>query len=79
MCLQSLAPVYRNMLVLVDIEGLSYEEAAITARVPLGTVRSRLARARLALREHLQETSDLLPTPQRLQAPQSRHARVRYP
>ena len=60
-CLYSLTPVYRAMLVLVDIEGLSYEEAAIAARVPLGTVRSRLARARMELRQRLQETPDALP------------------
>lgn len=60
-CLQSLAPVYRTMLVLVDLEGLSYEEAATAARVPMGTVRSRLARARLALRERLQEQSEQWP------------------
>ena len=46
--LQSLSPVYRTMLVLVDVEGLSYEEAARVAGVPMGTVRSRLARARMA-------------------------------
>ncbi len=57
-CLQSLAPVYRAMLVLVDIEGLSYEEAAIAAHVPMGTVRSRLARARVALRQGLREHSE---------------------
>jgi RNA polymerase sigma-70 factor (ECF subfamily) len=55
------------MLVLVDIEGLSYEEAASAAGVPLGTVRSRMARARMALRQRLQETADLLPTRQRFQ------------
>ncbi len=54
-CLQGLTPVYRAMLVLVDVEGLTYEEAAMAARVPVGTVRSRLARARMALRERLQE------------------------
>ncbi len=65
--LQSLTPVYRAMLVLVDIEGLTYEEAASVARIPLGTVRSRLARARLALRRRLYETADLLPARQRFQ------------
>ena len=78
-CLQSLAPVYRTMLILVDIEGLTYEEAAMAARVPLGTVRSRLARARLALRERLQETSDLLPSRRRFQIPQAGQARMRCP
>jgi RNA polymerase sigma-70 factor (ECF subfamily) len=71
-CLQSLTLVYRTMLVLVDIEGLSYEEAASAAGVPLGTVRSRMARARMALRQRLQETADLLPTRQRFQIGLSR-------
>jgi RNA polymerase sigma-70 factor, ECF subfamily len=66
-CLQSLTLVYRTMLVLVDIEGMSYEEAASAAGVPLGTVRSRMARARMALRQRLQETADLAPSRQRFQ------------
>jgi RNA polymerase sigma factor (sigma-70 family) len=68
-CLQSLPLIHRTMLVLVDIEGLSYEQAAIAAGVPLGTVRSRLARARLALRQRLLATADLSPIRQRFQVP----------
>lgn len=45
--LSQLTPAYREVVVLVDIEGLSYEEASMAARVPVGTVKSRLARARL--------------------------------
>ncbi len=78
-CLQSLTPVYRTMLILVDIEGLTYEEAALAANVPLGTVRSRLARARIALRQRLRETADLLPAGQRFQVLPSEQARVRHP
>src|SRR5574341_1754026 len=37
--LHTLPPIYSLVLVLVDIEGLSYEEAASTARVPVGTVK----------------------------------------
>ncbi len=77
-CLQSLTPVYRTMLVLVDIEGMSYEEAAIAARVPLGTVRSRLARARRALRQRLPITTDLWPARQRIQIPPTKHTGARY-
>lgn len=51
--LRSLVPAYRSMLILVDIEGLSYEEAAVAAHVPVGTVKSRLARARLQMRQSL--------------------------
>lgn len=76
-CLQSLAPVYRTMLVLVDIEGMTYEEAAVAAGVPLGTVRSRLARARMALRERVHDTTDLLPDPPRFSVAAPRHPKVR--
>lgn len=60
--LNQLTPAYREALVLVDIEGLSYEEASVAARVPVGTVKSRLARARLQVRSSLQGYRDLLPT-----------------
>lgn len=76
-CLQSVAPVYRTMLVLVDIEGLSYEEAAAAAGVPLGTVRSRLARARLALRQQLKNKADLLPNRPRWQIQAGDHTDLR--
>lgn len=59
--LSQLTPAYREVLILVDIEGLSYEEASIAARVPVGTVKSRLARARLQMRSTLQGYKDLLP------------------
>jgi RNA polymerase sigma-70 factor, ECF subfamily len=77
-CLQSLPTVYRTMLILVDIEGMSYEEAAAAARVPMGTVRSRLARARLALCEQLQGSADVLPA-SAMRFPLPRQARVRVP
>jgi RNA polymerase sigma-70 factor (ECF subfamily) len=41
-----LKPEYRELLVLVGLEGLSYQQAAAITGVPLGTVRSRLFRAR---------------------------------
>jgi RNA polymerase sigma-70 factor (ECF subfamily) len=52
---------YRLALLLVDVEGLSYEEAAVTLDVPKGTVKSRLARARNALRQSLQRFPGLIP------------------
>lgn len=60
--LQDLPEPYRLALVLVDVEGLSYEEAAATLDVPKGTIKSRLARARNALRTALQRYPDLIPT-----------------
>lgn len=41
---------FREILVLREIEGLSYKEIADIAEVPMGTVMSRLARARAHLR-----------------------------
>ena len=51
----SLSEEHREVLLLVAIEGLQYEEAAAVLGVPLGTVRSRLSRARQALRDALGE------------------------
>jgi RNA polymerase sigma-70 factor (ECF subfamily) len=59
--LSRLTPAYREALILVDIEGLSYEEASVAAHVPVGTVKSRLARARLQMRSNLQGYQDILP------------------
>ncbi len=60
--LKLLTPAYREVVVLVDLEGLSYEEASGAARIPVGTVKSRLARARLQMRSSLQGYKDLLPS-----------------
>lgn len=45
---------HREILLLVGIEGLSYEEAANVLEIPVETVRSRLARARQALRRTIE-------------------------
>jgi RNA polymerase sigma-70 factor (ECF subfamily) len=50
-----LEPELRAPVVLRDIEELSYEEIAQILEVPRGTVKSRLHRGRLALREKLRE------------------------
>jgi RNA polymerase sigma-70 factor (ECF subfamily) len=67
--LDKLAPIYRLMLVLVDVEGLSYEEAALAAHVPVGTVKSRLARARSQMQKSLQGAGELLPASYRVEMP----------
>lgn len=47
--METLPAVYREVLVLCDMQGLSYEEVAAIAGCPTGTVRSRLHRARALL------------------------------
>ena len=51
----------KSALVLVDIQGLSYEEAAEAMDASLGTVKSRLSRARSKVRDYLVERPELLP------------------
>jgi RNA polymerase sigma-70 factor (ECF subfamily) len=53
--LRQLPEDFRVPLLLVDVEGLSYEEAASVLRCPVGTVGSRLYRGRMALFAMLQE------------------------
>lgn len=50
-CLQRLPPQQRAVLLLVTLEDMSYEETARVLSVPVGTVMSRLSRARTRLRE----------------------------
>jgi len=66
-CLDALPADFRTVVVLADIQGLDYTEVARAARVPLGTIKSRLARARLRLRECLQAFRELLPAAFRLE------------
>ena len=56
-----------EQLVLSDIEGLSYEEVAQAMGSSLGTVKSRLSRARAKLRDFLLERQELLPSRYRLE------------
>jgi len=65
-CLQSVTPAFRAVLVLVDIEDLSYEETAMMIGIPVNTVKSRLARARMKMREELQRFNDQLPARYRI-------------
>ena len=51
--LEELPEIFREVLVLREMEGMSYKEIADVASVSLGTVMSRLARARTRLRESL--------------------------
>ncbi len=51
--LDALSPVLRTAVVLIDLEGYDYAAAADVMQVPIGTVRSRLFRARRVLQESL--------------------------
>jgi len=65
-CLEDLPDDFRAVVVMVDVEGLDYQEVAIAIGKPLGTIKSRLARARLKLRDCLQGFWELLPAQFRL-------------
>ena len=56
----------RIVLVLNDVQGFSYQEIADIIDQPLGTVKSRLSRARRRLRDFLLEQQELLPSQYRL-------------
>lgn len=66
-CIEALPPEFRAVVVLTDIQGLDYKEAATVLNKPLGTIKSRLARARLRLRDCLQSVRELLPAAFRLE------------
>ncbi len=53
--IDSLPPWHRNVVLLVDVHGCDYNEAAQILNLPLGTVKSRLSRARATLRDLLIE------------------------
>jgi RNA polymerase sigma-70 factor (ECF subfamily) len=53
---------YREALLLCEVEEMSYREIAEILRIPIGTVMSRLARARKAVRESLLSTSGAPPS-----------------
>jgi RNA polymerase sigma factor (sigma-70 family) len=62
----SLPADQRVILVLSDVQGLSYQEIAEVTDISLGTVKSRLSRARAKLRDYLLDQRELLPARYRL-------------
>lgn len=58
--ISSLPPHHREVIVLYDLQGLSYEQVARVTNTRVGTVKSRLSRARLALKDRLAPYLDLL-------------------
>jgi RNA polymerase sigma-70 factor (ECF subfamily) len=64
--LDHLPPDQRTVLALSDVQGFSYQEIAEITGVSLGTVKSRLARARHKMRDYLMDHQELLPAEYRL-------------
>ncbi|MEW6178832.1 MAG: sigma-70 family RNA polymerase sigma factor [Chloroflexota bacterium] len=65
-CIQDLPEEFRAVVILVDIQGMDYNEVSQAIGKPLGTIKSRVARARLRLRECLSGFVELLPSKFRL-------------
>jgi RNA polymerase sigma factor (sigma-70 family) len=60
-CFEQLTDSYRVVVVMSDIQEYSYEEIAGLAKISLGTVKSRISRARAQLRDCLRANGELLP------------------
>lgn len=65
-CIQELPTEFRAVVILVDVQGMDYAEVSEAIGKPLGTIKSRVARARLRLRDCLQGFWELLPASFRL-------------
>jgi RNA polymerase sigma-70 factor (ECF subfamily) len=59
--LEQLPVAHREVLLLCDVEEMSYQEIATAMSIPIGTVMSRLSRARRALRESVQKMQQQKP------------------
>jgi RNA polymerase sigma-70 factor (ECF subfamily) len=57
--LNELQGIYLDVITLIDIQGFDYLEAAQALNVPVGTVKSRLARARIQMRDKLRDVTNL--------------------
>jgi RNA polymerase sigma-70 factor, ECF subfamily len=66
-CLDELPDEFRAAVLLVDVQGFDYDEAAQALGKPLGTIKSRLARARMRMKDCLQGFWELLPSRFRLE------------
>lgn len=65
-CMNGLPDEFRTVVIMIDVQGMDYSEVSQAIGKPLGTVKSRLARARLKLRDCLQGFWELLPSAFRL-------------
>jgi RNA polymerase sigma-70 factor (ECF subfamily) len=66
-CMQDLPDEFRVVIAMIDLEGLDYSEASTATKTPLGTIKSRLARARVRMQDCLQKFRELLPHKFRLE------------
>ena len=58
-CLEALPEDYRTAMAMIDVQEMNYQETADILQKPLGTIKSRLLRARLRMRECLQGKGEL--------------------
>jgi RNA polymerase sigma-70 factor (ECF subfamily) len=65
-CLNNLPIEFRSVVILVDLQGMDYVEAAQTLGKPVGTIKSRLSRGRRQMQRCLQSFWELLPEKFRL-------------
>jgi RNA polymerase sigma-70 factor (ECF subfamily) len=65
-CINSLPPEFRAVLILIDVNTMDYKEASQTLQIPLGTIKSRLLRARKKIQACLLALGELLPESFRL-------------
>jgi len=77
--IESLPLEFREVLVMRELEGMAYKEIADVADVPLGTVMSRLARARLQLRNCLIDRMTRTAEPRSGSQPESPKTRLTQP
>lgn len=68
--LDELTEVYRNPITLIDLHELDYSKAAEVLEIPLGTLKSRLARARVQLKEKFQNNFFYSVNEERICAPE---------
>ena len=61
-CIENLSEQHKKIIVLRDLNGMSYEDIAKIEDITLGTVKSRLARGRTSLKNLLQEKMELFKT-----------------
>jgi RNA polymerase sigma-70 factor (ECF subfamily) len=60
-CIKALDHDMRIAIILRDVNGMAYDEISAVLRVPLGTVKSRIARARAQVQERLRQHPDFFP------------------